>query len=126
MTVKKGLLAVGMAAALATMAVPSANAAVRVVVGPSVGFYGPSWYYRPWGPTYLAAPIPRSGDIKIHAGIKGESIYVDGGFAGLTGKLKKFSLQPGNHQIEIRDAEGRVIYRNTVRVIAGQTVDINC
>jgi hypothetical protein len=115
-----------MAAALAIMAVPSAQAAVRVVVGPSVGFYyGPGWY-RPWGPLYLAAPFPRSGDIKIHAGIKGESIYVDGGFAGLTGKLKKFSLQPGNHQIEIRDAEGRVMYRNTIRVISGQTVDINC
>lgn len=131
MKIRKGLLTTGIAAGLLlTMGMaPRADAAARFIVGPSVGFYyGPSpmWYPRPWGPAYVFAPGPRTGDVKINAEMKGESIYVDGGYAGLTGKLKKFSLQPGNHQIEIRDAAGHVIYGNTIRVIAGQTVDIKC
>lgn len=129
MKIRKGLLTMGIAAGLLlTMGMaPRADAAARFIVRPGVGFYyGPSWYYGPWGPAYAFAPGPRTGDVKINAEMKGESIYVDGGYAGLTGKLKKFSLQPGNHQIEIRDARGNVTYENTIRVIAGQTVDIKC
>jgi hypothetical protein len=132
MTMKKGLVATAIAATLmATMAMaPRAEAAPRVIVRPAFGFsygFGPAWYhYRPWGPAYVYVPGPTTGDVKINASVKGESIYVDGGFAGVTGKLKKFSLQPGNHQIEVRDAEGQVMFQNTVHVIGGKTIDINC
>jgi len=57
--------------------------------------------------------------------LKGASVYVDGGFAGLTGKLKKFPLRPGNHNIELRDSDGRTIYQQQVAVIAGKTTDIH-
>lgn len=130
MKIRKGLLTMGIAAGLLVtmgMAAP-ADAAARVIIRPGFGFYygpGPGWY-RPWGPSYMLAPAPRTGDVKISAEMKGASIYVDGGFAGVTGKLKKFSLQPGNHRIEIRDASGRVMYENTIRVIAGQMVEVKC
>lgn len=129
MKVRRGLLATGFAAALTmTMAMATrADAAPHVFVRPAFGFYygpGPAWY-RPWGP-YWYVPAPTTGDVKVNTPVKGESIYVDGGFAGVTGKLKKFSLRPGNHLIEVRDAAGLDVYENTVHVIAGQTVDINC
>ena len=131
MTLRKGLLATAMAATLmGTMAMaPRADAAPRVIVRPAFGFsygFGPAWYYRPWGPSYVYVPGPMTGDVKINTKLKGESIYVDGGFAGYTGKLKKFSLRPGNHQIEVRGAEGRVMYQDTIHVIGGKTIDINC
>ena len=64
--------------------------------------------------------------MKIETAVKGESIFVDGGYAGLTGKLKKFSLSPGNHFIEVRDPSGRDVFENTVRVLNGRTVEIHC
>jgi hypothetical protein len=97
-----------------------------VIVAPAFGYYyGPAWYYRPWRPAYVY-PVPVRGDVKIETRVKGESIYVDGGFAGVTGKLKKFSLQPGNHQIEVQDPSGYPVFQNTVHVMAGQTVEIHC
>ena len=127
MKLRRGLLAMGLAAGLiaATAAAPHADAAARIFVRPAFGFYygpGPGWY-RPWAPYWHA--VPATGDVKIQTPVKGESIYVDGGFAGVTGKLKKFSLRPGNHLIEIRDASGREMYENTVHVIPGGTVNVN-
>ena len=133
MTVKKGVAAMAIGAVLMTImvAAPRADAQRRVIVRPSFGFsygFGPAWYrpYRPWGPSYVYVPGPQTGDVKLHTHFKNESVYVDGGFAGVTDKLKKFSLQPGNHQIEIRGLDGRILFQNTIHVIAGQTVDINC
>jgi hypothetical protein len=132
MRFRKGFIAMGLAAALmmTVAAVPRADAGVRVFIRPGFGFYGPGpgfgWYGGAWGAPYGYVAVPAKGDVKIQAQIKGESIFVDGGYAGLTGKLKKFSLQPGNHQIEVRDASGKVLFQNTIRVIAGQTVDIDC
>jgi len=128
MRIKNVSLALVMVAALiagAAMAT-QADAATRVIVRPGFGFhYGPSLYYGPWRPAY-AYPVVPSGEVKIETAAKGESIYVDGGYAGLTGKLKKFSLRPGNHLIEVRDASGRDVFENTVRVLNGQTVQIHC
>jgi hypothetical protein len=130
MRMKKGLLAMAIAATLmATLAFAPRADAQRVIVRPAFGFsygFGPAWHYGPWGPAYVYAPGPATGDVKINAAVKGDSIYVDGGFAGMTGKLKKFPLRPGNHQIEVRDAEGQVMFQNTVHVIGGKTIDINC
>jgi PEGA domain len=118
-------MALGLAVIAGAVMVPRADAASRVIVRPAFGFYGGPYYYRPWRPAYIYPAAPR-GDVKIETAIKGESIYVDGGYAGLTGKLKKFSLAPGNHFIEVRDAGGRDVFENTVRVLNGRTVEIRC
>ena len=113
------------AALIAGLAMAPRAEAARVIVRPGFGYYyGPSYYYRPWRPAYIYPAAPR-GEVKINSAVKGEAIYVDGGYAGLTGKLKKFSLQPGNHFIEVRDASGRDVFENTVRVLNGRTVEIH-
>jgi len=90
------------------------------------GFYGPGWYGPSygayWGPGYYVGP--RTGQIKIETKLKGNSIYVDGGFAGVTGQLKKFPLRPGTHTIELRNPAGRTIYQERVTVIRGKTLKI--
>jgi hypothetical protein len=132
MKMTKVLLGMGFAGVLmaTTAMAPSAEAGPRIIVRPSYGFYygpafyGPGWY-RPWGDRVVFVG-PTTGDIKIKAAVKNEPIYVDGGFVGDTGKLKKMPLAPGNHVIEIRNAAGHDVYQNTINVIAGRTVDISC
>ena len=91
------------------------------------GFYGLGWWYDPWyspwgGPSYVTPPT--TGNVKIVSKHEGDGIYVDGGYAGQTGKLKKFSLHPGKHTIELRDSRGHTLYQESVYVIAGKTVKI--
>jgi hypothetical protein len=114
-------------------AAPVASAQRRAMVygggwyGP--GFYGPGYgvgWYGPgpgfYGPRYYG---PSPGKVKIVTNVKGNSIYVDGGFAGYTGKLKNFALRPGPHQIEVRDNSGHAFYTERVDVLMGKTVDIH-
>jgi hypothetical protein len=132
MKMTKVLLGMGFAGVLmaTTAMAPRAEAATRIVVRPSYGFYygpafyGPGWR-RPWGDRVVVVEPP-TGDVKINTAVKNEPIYVDGGFVGQTGKLKKMPLAPGNHVIEIRDVSGHDVYQNTINVIAGRTVDITC
>jgi hypothetical protein len=107
----------------------------RVFIGGGFGrgFYGPGWFWGDpwwgpgWGPWWGPTDYPRAhtGDIKIIANQKGEPIYVDGGYVGVTGKLKKFPLQPGNHTIKVCDLQGQTVYQQTIHVIAGKTIDIH-
>ena len=119
-------------AGLLTLA-PVASARQVVIVRPyyrpyyhrfyGFGFYGPGWY-NPWyGPTYI--PAERTGNVKIETNLKGASILVDGGYAGLTGKLKTFPLRPGNHDIELRDSSGHTFFQERVQVILGKTTKIH-
>jgi hypothetical protein len=85
-------------------------------IGPWYGPYG-------WGPGYYR--YARTGEVKIETKQKGNSIYVDGGYAGVTGKLKKFRLKPGNHTIELRSPSGKKIYQERVYVIPGKTLKIH-
>jgi hypothetical protein len=82
---------------------------------------GPGWYYP--GRAYVF-PQANTGEVKIVTQIKGAMIYVDGGYAGVTGKLKHFDLAAGNHDIELRDPSGHTIYQERVQVILGQTTEI--
>jgi hypothetical protein len=93
-----------------------------VVVRPA-----PLWWYDPWwGPAYYPyAPTSYMGTVKIVTKRKGDSVYVDDGFAGVTGKLKKFPLTPGTHDIALRDSDRRTIYKTRVHVIAGKTVELH-
>jgi hypothetical protein len=81
-------------------------------------WYEPYW----WGPSYYR--YPATGEVKIETKHKGNSIYVDGGYAGVTGRLKKLRLKPGNHTIELRSPSGRRIYQERVYVIPGKTLKI--
>ncbi len=88
------------------------------------GWWGPGWWYDPWyEPGYYRGPA--EGKIKIETRYKGDAIYVDGGYAGVTGKLKKFPLRAGTHTIALRDARGHTYYQERVNVIPGKTLKIH-
>ena len=106
--------------------VPAAAAQGVVVAGG--GFYrpygwSPGWYGRYWGPPYAVVPYP--GQVKIKTNDKNAWVFVDGGYAGLAAKMKKFALRPGPHDIELRDPSGHAFYQERVQVIPGKTVQIN-
>jgi hypothetical protein len=58
---------------------------------------------------------PNLGEVKLNTHLKDAPVYVDGGYAGVTGKLKEFQLQPGNHDIEVRDFSGRTLFHEVSR-----------
>jgi hypothetical protein len=140
MRIRKGLFtaAIALTLIMTMLDVPQVTAAQRVVVvrpyrvyrpvwGPT--FYYPSWYYPysypysyGWRQVYVAAP--RTGTVKIQTRLKDAGIYVDGGFAGMTGKLKEFSLQPGNHDIEVRNASRQTLFHERIQVLLGKTVEV--
>jgi hypothetical protein len=134
---KAPLIAILALAGFLTVAPVTASAAPagRVVVvgggfygrgwyGPGWGWYGPGWYGGPygWAPGYY---IPNAGKIKIVTPDKNAAVYVDGGYAGPVAKLKKFSLRPGNHDIALRDSDGRTFYQERVQIIPGKTTEIH-
>jgi hypothetical protein len=92
---------------------------------PVGGYYGypASWGY-PWGVYYG----PVAGFVKFQThdkAAKEDLVYVDGGYAGTIGKLKKFPLRPGDHRIELRSPDGhKQVYKQHVQVILGKTVKI--
>jgi hypothetical protein len=100
------------------------------------GWYGPGWawgwggyypYY--WGgyPHYgygYGYSAPRNGDVKITGAGKDALVYVDGGYAGRVGELKKFHLQPGSHNIELRDPSGHAFHQEKIQVLPGKTLEI--
>jgi len=71
---------------------------------------------------YMAANF---GYVKIKTDHKDASVYVDGGFADKVEKAKKFALRPGNHEIELRDSDGRTLYKEQVAVIVGKTTELH-
>ena len=128
MKIRKGLLgmAIGGALVMALAFVQPASAQRVVIVRPYpyMGyrmFYGPGWWYYP-RPAYVVGPT--TGDVKIDTKAKNDTIYVDGGYIGTTHDMKKFSLSPGNHDIEVRNPEGHSLFHERVQVLIGKTVDI--
>jgi hypothetical protein len=47
------------------------------------------------------------------------------GFADKVEKAKKFALRPGNHNIELRDSDGRTLYKEQVAVLVGKTTELH-
>ena len=136
MKFKKGLLVAAAALALIVMLLPVSQAQAagrfggRVFIGGGFrgGYFGPAfypypYYYSYWGQPYYGV-VPNQGDVKIESHVKGASIYVDGGFAGVTGKLNKFPLTPGSHDIQVKDPAGNMMFQNRVQVLVGKTVEI--
>src|SRR5262249_26136984 len=128
MKIHKSFLVISIAAmvVIATVYVSPAQAAIQPIVIRPYHFYGPALYYpwprAYWGPSYVV--VPQTGDVKIDTHLKDAAVYVDGGYAGTTGKLKEFSLRPGNHIIEVRDSAGDMLYHNRVQVLLGKTTKI--
>src|SRR5262249_38236603 len=95
----------------------AASTMAAQVWGPSWhGYYGPGWG---WGPSYYwGAPFypVTTGEVEIKTHSKTAQIYVDGGYVGTTEKFKHFDLDPGLHDIEIRDYSGNTIYKNRINV----------
>jgi len=90
-----------------------------VGVGYGPGFYPGYYGYGPWyGPGYYYTP--NVGQVEISTKQKGNQIFVDGGYAGLTGELKKFPLHSGTHTIELRNAKGQTFYQEKINVIGGK------
>lgn len=107
---------------------PMASAHRRVIVTGG-GFFGPAWY-QPynwgWGygyPVYVT-PVVNTGDVKLKAA-KDALVYIDDGYAGTAGKLKRFVLAPGTHTIALRDPSGHTYYQERVAVIRGKTVEVD-
>ena len=83
------------------------------------GGFGPGFY--PGGYYGYVSPV---GQVQILTKQKGNQIFIDGGFAGRTGQLKKFPLRTGMHTIEFRDAKGQSYYKEQINVIAGKKLKI--
>jgi hypothetical protein len=94
------------------------------------GFYGGGWgwgpgYYGWYGPGYYYGYGPDAGKVKIVTPDKSASVFVDGGYVGPVAKAKKFQLQPGAHDLELRDPNGRTLFDERVQVIRGRTTEVH-
>jgi hypothetical protein len=63
--------------------------------------------------------------LKIDTNSKNAMVYVDGGYLGIVRKLKVFDLNSGNHEIELRDASGNVLFPEKVAIVPGGTTRID-
>jgi len=105
---------------------PTASAQRRRVVileprpfwGPFYPYYG----YYPYPPSYMSANY---GEVKIDTHDKDAQVYIDGGYAANIKETKKFALRPGNHQIELRDSDGRTLYHEQVAITVGRTTKLH-
>lgn len=97
----------------------------RVVIVEPVRVFDPFFAYPypyAYPPDYMAVNF---GYVKIKTDRKDASVYVDGGFADRIEKAKKFALRPGTHDIELRDSDGRTLYRERIAVLVGKTTELH-
>jgi hypothetical protein len=97
----------------------------RIVIVEPIRVYDPFFDYPypyAYAPDYMAANF---GYVKIKTDYKDASVYVDGGFADKVEKTKKFALRPGTHSIELRDSDGRTLYKEQVAVLVGKTTELH-
>jgi hypothetical protein len=92
--------------------------------------YSPYSYYDPmlWTPFYHAgyytgfAYGPGLGNVKLQAGGKTATVYVDGALAGRREQLKDMWLEPGVYYLEVRDGPRRLTQK--IYVLSGKTLRI--
>jgi hypothetical protein len=124
MTFNKRAAITLIAGLLLTLA-PAASAQRRIIIIRPVHpiFYDPFWYpYPPYPPGYYAENV---GYIKLQTERKDAEVFVDGGYAGTAGQLKKFALRPGSHDLVLKDRDGRPFYQERVAVILGKTTKVH-
>lgn len=122
---KRKLALAGLTLSGLLAAVPSAGAYPRVIVRPSFGYYGYARPFYSWPSTVEVVPMAVTGEVKIDTKSKEALVYVDGGYLGVVRQFKTFDLKPGNHKIELRDAEGEVLLSEKVAVVPGGTTKID-
>jgi hypothetical protein len=112
------------------LALTPVPAAARVFVGgggwigPGWGWgWGPGWYG--WGPAPAYYWGPPAGKVKIDTHDRDASVYVDGGYAGPVAHMKKFSLRPGAHDLEVLAPNGQPLFNQRIEVIQGRTTEIH-
>jgi hypothetical protein len=97
----------------------------RVVIINRVPVFDPFFPYAypyPYAPDYVARNY---GYVKLKTHGRDAAVFVDGGFAMKTHKTKSFALRPGNHNIELRDSDGRTFFQERVAVMVGQTTKVD-
>jgi len=123
---KKMLLIAGAALMLLPLTV-AARGRVSVFVGPGfapMGYYGFGYgpFYRPyWYGGYYG--VPNAGEVKLDTKVKDAQVFVDGAYAGTSGKLKTMWMRPGTYNIELR-APGQAQFAEKIYVVAGKTVHV--
>lgn len=65
------------------------------------------------------------GEVKIDTHWKNAQVFIDGGYAAKIKEAKKFALRPGNHDIELRDAEGQTLFQERVAITVGNTTKLH-
>ena len=112
---------------LLTLAPVASARPPRIIIRGGFGFGYPVWFSPYWGPSYIytyPVPVTYTGELKIKAPMPGASIYIDGGFVGVTDKVKNIPLPAGTHEVQLRDPDGRTFYQESVEIIAGRTTQI--
>ena len=120
-------LAAGMTLTALLGMAPGLTAAPRFYGPRTIYYAGPRyrWYPEPWYGTRVYFPPPITGELKIKTEDKDARVYVDGGYLGVAHHLKKFDLRPGKHDIELRDAHGNTLYKETVAIVPGHTTEFD-
>lgn len=106
-------------------AAPAQQPGQRVVIVEPIRVFDPFYAYPypyAYPPDYMSQNF---GYVKIDTKRKDDSVYVDGGYADKIAKVKKFALRPGNHEIELRDSDGRSIFHQRVAVLVGKTTTLH-
>jgi len=85
------------------------------------GWYGPS-FYGPYG--YYGMHYLNTGEVKLETDVKDADVFINGAYAGSTGKLKSMRLRPDAYTLEIR-APGRKTYAEKIYVVAGKTLRLH-
>lgn len=82
--------------------------------------YGPFYGLYPYGAYY---GVPNAGQVKLDTHVKDAQVFVDGAYAGTSGKLKTMWMRPGTYTIEMR-APGQAQFAEKIYVVAGKTVHV--
>ena len=123
----KKMLLIASAALMLLPLTAAARARVGVFVGS--GFAPMGWYGYGYGPFYGPYPygayygVPNVGHVKLDTKVKNAQVFVDGAYAGTSGKLKTMWMRPGTYTIELR-APGGEQFTEKIYVAAGKTVHV--
>jgi hypothetical protein len=84
-------------------------------------YYSP--YYMSFYPDFSTSRGPGRGEIRVQTDQKGAEVYLNGAYAGRVGDLKKFYLQPGAYDLEIKTPDNKV-FQKRLYVLSGKTLKI--
>lgn len=99
-----------------------------VTVNSGYNWYGSSWfdpflggYVHPGFYTGFAYQ-PAMGQVRLQTKDKNSWVYIDGGLAGRSDKLKNMWLDAGIYDLEVRD--GGQTFKQKVYVLSGKTLTL--